>query len=140
MDDYKDMFPGLPTFDAAELIRQMREKQEEEEATRLMWEKHMVEESNLLGEEQTMPAAEAAPEAREEKKTNKNKRQNDKPSSQTLKRFRISITESDMNKMRCLLMLPDSSIRKCLREAVSKCIKEQYDKHKKQLKEMLSEK
>ena len=45
-----------------------------------------------------------------------------------------------MNKMRCLLMLPDSSIRKCLREAVSKCIKEQYDKHKKQLKEMLSEK
>ena len=140
MDDYKDMFPGLPTFDAAELIRQMREKQEEEEANRQMWEKLMAKESNLLGEEQTMPAAEAAPEAREEKKTNKNKRQNDKPSSQTLKRFRISITESDMNKMRCLLMLPDSSIRKCLREAVSKCIKEQYDKHKKQLKEMLSEK
>ena len=140
MDDYKDMFPGLPTFDAAELIRQMREKQEEEEANRQMWEKLMAKESNLLGEEQTMPAAEAAPEAREEKKTNKNKRQNDKPSSQTLKRLRISITESDMNKMRCLLMLPDSSIRKCLREAVSKCIKEQYDKHKKQLKEMLSEK
>ena len=123
MDDYKDMFPGLPTFDAAELIRQMREKQEEEEANRQMWEKLMAKESNLLGEEQTMPAAEAAPEAREEKKTNKNKRQNDKPSSQTLKRFRISITESDMNKMRCLLMLPDSSIRKCLREAVSNALK-----------------
>lgn len=140
MDDYKDMFPGLPTFDAAELIRQMREKQEEEEANRQMWEKLMAKESNLLDEEQTMPAAEAAPEAREEKIADKRKRQNDKPSSQTLQRVRISITESDMNKMRCLLMLPDSSIRKCLREAVSKCIKEQYDKHKKQLKEMLSEK
>ena len=140
MDDYKDMFADLASFEPAEVIRQMQEKQKEEEATRLMWEKHMAEESNLLSEEQTMPAAEAAPEAREEKKKNKNKRQNDKPSTQTLQRVRISITESDMNKMRCLLMLPDSSIRKCLREAVSKCIKEQYDKHKKQLKEMLSEK
>ena len=127
MDNYTDMFADLETFDGPEVFRQMQEKQKEEE-------------SKMLGEEPTMPAAGAVPEAREEKKTNKNKRQNDKPSSQTLKRFRISITESDMNKMRCLLMLPDSSIRKCLREAVSKCIKEQYDKHKKQLKEMLSEK
>ena len=128
MDDYKDIFPGIPTFDGAEVFRQMQEK------------KQMEEESKRFIEEHTMPAAEAVPEAREEKKKNKNKRQNDKPSSQTLQRVRISITESDMNKMRCLLMLPDSSIRKCLREAVSKCIKEQYDKHKKQLKEMLSEK
>ena len=128
MDDYSDMFTGIPTFDGMEIFRQMQEK------------KQMEEESKRFIEEHTMPAAEAVPEAREEKKTNKNKRQNDKPSSQTLKRFRISITESAMNKMRCLLMLPDSSIRKCLREAVSKCIKEQYDKHKKQLKEMLSEK
>ena len=127
MDNYKDMFADLASFEPAEVIRQMQEKQKEEE-------------SKMLGEEPTMPAAGAVPEAREEKKTNKNKRQNDKPSSQTLQRVRISITESDMNKMRCLLMLPDSSIRKCLREAVSKCIKEQYDKHKKQLKEMLSEK
>ena len=128
MDDYSDMFTGSPTFDGLEIFRQMQEK------------KQMEEESKRFIEEHTMPAAEAVPEAREEKKTNKNKRQNDKPSSQTLQRVRISITESDMNKMRCLLMLPDSSIRKCLREAVSKCIKEQYDKHKKQLKEMLSEK
>lgn len=128
MDDYSDMFTGIPTFDGLEIFRQMQEK------------KQMEEESKRFIEEHTMPAAEAVPEAREEKKTNKNKRQNDKPSSQTLQRVRISITESDMNKMRCLLMLPDSSIRKCLREAVSKCIKEQYDKHKKQLKEMLSEK
>ena len=127
MDNYTDMFADLETFDGPEVFRQMQEKQKEEE-------------SKMLGEEPTMPAAGAVPEAREEKKTNKNKRQNDKPSSQTLQRVRISITESDMNKMRCLLMLPDSSIRKCLREAVSKCIKEQYDKHKKQLKEMLSEK
>ena len=127
MDNYTDMFADLETFDSPEVFRQMQEKQKEEE-------------SKMLGEEPTMPAAGAVPEAREEKKTNKNKRQNDKPSSQTLQRVRISITESDMNKMRCLLMLPDSSIRKCLREAVSKCIKEQYDKHKKQLKEMLSEK
>ena len=127
MDNYTDMFADLETFDGPEVFRQMQEKQKEEE-------------SKMLGEKQTMPAAGAVPEAREEKKTNKNKRQNDKPSSQTLQRVRISITESDMNKMRCLLMLPDSSIRKCLREAVSKCIKEQYDKHKKQLKEMLSEK
>ena len=127
MDNYTDMFADLETFDGPEVFRRMQEKQTEEE-------------SKMLGEEPTMPAAGAVPEAREEKKTNKNKRQNDKPSSQTLQRVRISITESDMNKMRCLLMLPDSSIRKCLREAVSKCIKEQYDKHKKQLKEMLSEK
>ena len=128
MDDYKDIFTGIPTFDGAEVFRQMQEK------------KQMEEESKRFIEEHTMPAAEAVPEAREEKTADKNKRQNDKPSSQTLQRVRISITESDMNKMRCLLMLPDSSIRKCLREAVSKCIKEQYDKHKKQLKEMLSEK
>lgn len=140
MDDYKDMFADLASFEPAEVIRQMQEKQKEEEATRLMWEKHMAEESNLLSEEQTMPAAEAVPAVQEEKTADKGKRRKDKPSSQTLKRVRISITESDMNKMRCLLMLPDSSIRKCLREAVSKCIKEQYDKHKKQLKEMLSEK
>ena len=127
MDNYTDMFADLETFDGPEVFRQMQEKQKEEE-------------SKMRGEEPTMPAAGAVPDAREEKKTNKNKRQNDKPSSQTLQRVRISITESDMNKMRCLLMLPDSSIRKCLREAVSKCIKEQYDKHKKQLKEMLSEK
>ena len=128
MDDYKDMFHSIQTVDGFEIFRQMQEK------------KQMEEESKRFIEEHTMPAAEAVPEAREEKKKNKNKRQNDKPSSQTLQRVRISITESDMNKMRCLLMLPDSSIRKCLREAVSKCIKEQYDKHKKQLKEMLSEK
>ena len=94
----------------------------------------------MLGEKHTMPAAEAVPAVQEEKTADKGKRPNDKPSTPTLQRVPISITELDMNKMRCLLMLPDSSIRKCLREAVSKCIKEQYDKHKKQLKEMLSEK
>ena len=126
MDNNIEMFADLETFDGTEVFRQMQEKQKEEE-------------SKMLNDEHTMPAAEAVPEAREEKKKNKNKRQNDKPSSQTLQRVRISITESDMNKMRCLLMLPDSSIRKCLREAVSRCLKEQYDKHKKQLKEMLNQ-
>ena len=128
MDDYKDIFPGIQTFDGLEIFRQMQEK------------KQMEEESKMFNDEPTISAAEAVPAVREEKTADKRKRQNDKPSSQTLQRVRISITESDMNKMRCLLMLPDSSIRKCLREAVSKCIKEQYDKHKKQLKEMLSEK
>ena len=128
MDNYTDMFADLETFDGLKVFRQMQEK------------KQMEEESKMLNDEPTISAAEAVPAVREEKTADKRKRQNDKPSSQTLQRVRISITESDMNKMRCLLMLPDSSIRKCLREAVSKCIKEQYDKHKKQLKEMLSEK
>ena len=128
MDNNIEMFADLETFDGPEVFRQMQEKQKEEE-------------SKMLGEKQTMPAAaEAVPALREERTADKGKRRKDKPSTQTLQRVRISITESDMNKMRCLLMLPDSSIRKCLREAVSKCIKEQYDKHKKQLKEMLSEK
>ena len=127
MDNNIEMFADLETFDGPEVFRQMQEKQKEEQ-------------SKMLGEKHTMPAAEAVPAVQEEKTADKGKRQNDKPSTQTLQRVRISITESDMNKMRCLLMLPDSSIRKCLREAVSKCIKEQYDKHKKQLKEMLSEK
>ena len=112
MDNYTDMFADLETFDGLKVFRQMQEKQK---------------------------AAEAVPAAREEKTADKRKRQNDKPSSQTLKQVRISITESDMNKMRCLLMLPDSPIRKCLREAVSRCLKEQYDKNKKQLKEMLNQ-
>ena len=126
MDNYTDMFADIETFDGAEVFRQMQEKQKEEE-------------SKLLVEEPTMPAAEAVPAVREEKTADKRKRQKDNPSSQKLKQVRISITESDMNKMRCLLMLPDSSIRKRLREAVSRCLKEEYDKHKKQLKEMLNQ-
>ena len=72
------------------------------------------------------------------KKKNKNKRQNDKPYSQTLQRVRISITESDMQKMRCLLMLPDSPIRKGLREVVAAYIQEQFKKNLKQLKNMFN--
>lgn len=126
MDNYTDMFADLETFDGLKVFRQMQEKQKEEE-------------SKMLNDEPTMPAAEAVPAVLEERTADKGKRRKDKPSSQTLKQVRISITESDMNKMRCLLMLPDSSIRKCLREAVSRCLKEQYDKHKKQLKEMLNQ-
>lgn len=126
MDNNIEMFADIPTFDAVEVIRQMQEKQKEEE-------------SKMLNDEPTISAAEAVPAVQEEKTADKGKRRKDKPSSQTLKQVRISITESDMNKMRCLLMLPDSSIRKCLREAVSRCLKEQYDKHKKQLKEMLNQ-
>ena len=126
MDNNIEMFADLETFDGPEVFRQMQEKQKEEE-------------SKMLGEKHTMPAAEAVPAVKEEKTADKGKRRKDKPSSQTLKQVRISITESDMNKMRCLLMLPDSSIRKCLREAVSRCLKEQYDKNKKQLKEMLNQ-
>ena len=126
MDDYTDMFPGIQTFDGLEVFRQMQEK------------KQMEEESKRFIEEHTMPAAEAVPEAREEKKKNKNKRQNDKPSSQTLQRVRISITESDMQKMRCLLMLPDSPIRKGLREVVAAYIQEQFKKNGKQLKNMFN--
>lgn len=126
MDDYTDMFPGIQTFDGLEVFRQMQEK------------KQMEEESKRFIEEHTMPAAEAVPAVREEKKKNKNKRQNDKPSSQTLQRVRISITESDMQKMRCLLMLPDSPIRKGLREVVAAYIQEQFKKNLKQLKNMFN--
>ena len=125
MDDYTDMFPGIQTFDGPEVFRQMQEKQMEEESKRFI-------------EEHTMPAAEAVPEAREQKKKNKKKRQNDKPSCQTWRRVRISITESDMQKMRCLLMLPDSPIRKGLREVVAAYIQEQFKKNLKQLKNMFN--
>ena len=81
MDNNIEMFADLETFDGPEVFRQMQEKQKEEEATRLMWEKHMAEESNLLSEEQTMPAAEAAPEAREVKKKHKNKRPSAPPAT-----------------------------------------------------------
>ena len=126
MDDYKDIFPGIQTFDGLEIFRQMQEK------------KQMEEESKMLNDEPTISAAEAVPAVREEKTADKRKRQNDKPSSQTLQRVRISITESDMQKMRCLLMLPDSPIRKGLREVVAAYIQEQFKKNGKQLKNMFN--
>ena len=48
MDDYSDMFTGIPTFDGLEIFRQMQEKKQTEE------------ESKRFIEEHTMPAAEAA--------------------------------------------------------------------------------
>lgn len=126
MGNYKDMFADLASFEPAEVIRQMQEKQKEEE-------------SKILGEEQTMPAAEAVPAAQEEKATDKGKRRKDKPSFQTSRQVRITLTQSEIIKLHYLLLLPNTPIRKCMHEAVSSCIKEQYDKNKKQLKEMLNQ-
>ena len=125
MDNNNEMFADLATFDGLKGFRQMQEKQKEEE-------------SKMLNDEPTIPAEEAVPAVREERTADKRKRQNDKPSSQTLKQVRISITESDITKMRCLLMLPDSSIRKGLREVVAAYIQEQFKKNLKQLKTMFN--
>ena len=84
MDNYTDMFADLETFDGPEVFRQMQEKQKEEE-------------SKMLGEKQTMPAAaEAVPALREEKtqeqyqrrgKRKKRTRTSDKTTSHPLKHY-----------------------------------------------------
>lgn len=126
MDNNNEMFADLETFDGLKVFRQMQEKQKEEE-------------SKMLNDEPTIPAAEAVPAMQEERTADKGKRRKDKPSFQTSRQVRITLTQSEIIKLHYLLLLPNTPIRKCMHEAVSSCIKEQYDKNKKQLKEMLNQ-
>ena len=135
MDDYKDMFADLASFDPAEVIRQMQEKQKEEEATRQMWEKQMEEESNLLGEEQTMPAALAV---QEEKKAGRGRKRKEETVGQAQKQIHISIPLSYVLMLQALYTLPGLSVRKILRDAVMNCILEQFKKNGKQLRNMFN--
>lgn len=67
------------------------------------------------------------------KSVEKEKNQSEEPALNLCKQIRISISQSDAIKLRFLLILPGSSIRKHLRKAVADCIKKQYERNKKQI-------
>ena len=113
----------------------MQEKQKEEEATRQMWEKQMEEESNLLGEEQTMPAALAV---QEEKKAGRGRKRKEETFGQVQKQIHISTPLSHILMLQSLYSVPGLPIRKILREAIMNCIQEQFKKNGKQLKNMFN--
>ena len=119
MDNYTDMFADLETFDGPEVFRQMQEKQKEEV-------------SKMLGEEQTMPAAQ------EEKKAGRGRKRKEETFGQVQKQIHISIPLSHILMLQSLYSVPGLPIRKILREAIMNCIQEQFKKNGKQLKNMFN--
>ena len=119
MDYYDEMLKDVETFDGAEVFRQMQEKQKEEV-------------SKMLGEEQTMPAAQ------EEKKAGRGRKRKEETFSQVQKQIHISIPLSHILMLQSLYSVPGLPIRKILREAIMNCIQEQFKKNGKQLKNMFN--
>ena len=119
MDYYDEMLKDLETFDGPEVFRQMQEKQKEEV-------------SKMLGEEQTMPAAQ------EEKKAGRGRKRKEETFGQVQKQIHISIPLSHILMLQSLYSVPGLPIRKILREAIMNCIQEQFKKNGKQLKNMFN--
>ena len=113
------MLKDLETFDGPEVFRQMQEKQKEEV-------------SKMLGEEQTMPAAQ------EEKKAGRGRKRKEETFGQVQKQIHISIPLSHILMLQSLYSVPGLPIRKILREAIMNCIQEQFKKNGKQLKNMFN--
>lgn len=125
MDNNNEMFADLETFDGTEVFRQMQEKQKEEE-------------SKMLNDEPTMPAAEAVPAVQEEKKAGRGRKRKEETVSQAQKQIHISIPLAYAVMLQSLYSLPGLSIKKGLRDAIVSYIQEQYKKNKKQLNEILN--